>query len=108
MISVIICRPESSGVWEIDTWLMSCRVLGRRVEQMVLKKIVQLAAVRGIERLLGVYKPTDRNQLVEHHYANLGFTQTRRDEDGSTFWELKVADAPIEEAPMIVHSFGFD
>lgn len=108
MISVIICRPESAAVWEIDTWLMSCRVLGRRVEQMVLKKIVQLAAARGIERLLGVYKPTDRNQLVEHHYANLGFTQIRRGDDGSTFWELTVADAPDEEAPMIVHSFGFD
>jgi FkbH-like protein len=29
MISVIICKKGSS-IWEIDTWLMSCRVLGRR------------------------------------------------------------------------------
>ena len=30
MISVVICRPGEAGVWEIDTWLMSCRVLGRK------------------------------------------------------------------------------
>ena len=31
MISVVICRPSQPGVWEIDTWLMSCRVLGVRL-----------------------------------------------------------------------------
>ena len=33
MISVVVCRPGERPVWEIDTWLMSCRVLGRKVEQ---------------------------------------------------------------------------
>jgi FkbH-like protein len=36
MISVVICREDGPGEWEIDTWLMSCRVLGRCVEHMVL------------------------------------------------------------------------
>ena len=35
MISVVICRPGEPGMWDIDTWLMSCRVLGRKVEHMV-------------------------------------------------------------------------
>ena len=34
MISVVICRPGGNETWEIDTWLMSCRVLGRKVEHM--------------------------------------------------------------------------
>jgi predicted enzyme involved in methoxymalonyl-ACP biosynthesis len=42
MISVVICRPAGNEAWEIDTWLMSCRVLGRKVEHMVLRKIVDL------------------------------------------------------------------
>ena len=28
MISVVICRNAGDAVWEFDTWLMSCRVLG--------------------------------------------------------------------------------
>lgn len=104
MISVVICRQTSSDEWEIDTWLMSCRVLGRRVENMVLKEILSQAAERGIRRLRGFYRPTDRNKLVEHHYANLGFNLCSEHPDGSTEWQLSVADAKIEGVPMIVHS----
>ena len=32
MISVVICRPLGNETWEVDTWLMSCRVLGRKAE----------------------------------------------------------------------------
>jgi FkbH-like protein len=107
MISVVICacRPESA--WEIDTWLMSCRVLGRRVENMVLLEVVQHARRRGIRKLKGRYIPTGRNNLVEHHYAKLGFTQTRQEDDGTTLWELDVNGASVETAPMVVHNVGF-
>ena len=36
MISVVVCRPGCEGAWEIDTWLMSCRVLRRDVEKFML------------------------------------------------------------------------
>ncbi len=107
MISVVICRPGEAGVWEIDTWLMSCRVLGRRVEHMVLRKILQHARTAGIRKLAGVYRPTDRNQLVVDHYAKLGFTNVCEEGNGLTRWELTVADANTETAPMKVISQGF-
>jgi FkbH-like protein len=107
MISVVICRPKDPAVWEIDTWLMSCRVLGRRVEQMVLKQIISHAVARGVHRLVGVYKPTDRNKLVEHHYSNLGFSPIGPGDDGSTVWELDADSAVIEGAAMTVHTVGF-
>jgi len=43
---VVICRPGEAGEWEIDTWLMSCRVLGRKVEHMVLREILGTHAWR--------------------------------------------------------------
>lgn len=107
MISVVICRLKEPATWEIDTWLMSCRVLGRRVEQMVLKQIVSHALARGVQRLMGVYTPTDRNKLVEHHYSNLGFSLIERGNDGSTVWVLDTHDAVIEGAAMTVHTVGF-
>ena len=51
MISVVICRPGEPGVWEIDTWLMSCRVLGRKVEHMVLREMLEHARAAGITKL---------------------------------------------------------
>jgi FkbH-like protein len=105
MISVIICRT-AGDTWEIDTWLMSCRVLGRGVEQMVLRELTVRAAMQNIRRLAGAYRPTDRNKLVEGHYARLGFTLHAQNPDGSTTWVLDVANAQSEAAPMIVRYIG--
>jgi len=108
MISVIICRPAEAGVWDIDTWLMSCRVLGRKVEHMVLRHILGQAREVGIHKLTGSYRPTDRNKLVVDHYARLGFTKTAEEESGLTRWELLVAGVEPESAPMkVVVAHGF-
>ena len=112
MISVVICRPTppkegEPATWEIDTWLMSCRVLGRRVEQMVLRELREHAHRAGIERLAGTYLPTDRNALVVDHYAKLGFTKIGEDSSGITRWELMVEGSSHDPAPMKVVSTGF-
>ena len=107
MISVIICRQPIASEWEVDTWLMSCRVLGRRVEQMVLREIVEHAQRRGIKKLIGFYCPTDRNKLVEEHYSKLGFSEIKREADGTTIWEFDVNTANIQAAAMVVRSIGF-
>jgi FkbH-like protein len=101
MISVVICRESVGREWEIDTWLMSCRVLGRCVENMVLKHVVEHAKQRGITKLRGKYIRTDRNQLVAEHYSQLGFVQTAA-EPGSATYELDLASAAIVDAPMKV------
>jgi FkbH-like protein len=107
MISVVICRTNSALEWEIDTWLMSCRVLGRRVENMVLRELTLRASERGVKYLRGFYLPTDRNNLVEHHFANLGFSRVAAHPDGSTEWLLQVGRVPVPAAPMVVHSESF-
>ena len=107
MISVVICRPGEAGVWDIDTWLMSCRVLGRKVEHMVLREILEHARAAGIQKLIGTYRPTDRNKLVVDHYAKLGFNKVAEEESGLTRWELLVEGAEPESAPMKVISHGF-
>lgn len=108
MISVVLCRTSETQVWEVDTWLMSCRVLGRKVEHMVLREILHHAREAGIGTLRGVYKPSGRNDLVIDHYAKLGFSKVREEADGTTEWELQVEEANPESAPMKVISQRFD
>ena len=107
MISVVICRPGERNEWEIDTWLMSCRVLGRRVEHMVLREIAEHARSAGIEKLIGVYRPTVKNKLVLDHFARLGFVKQDEDSSGVTRWAFAL-DSPLPDAaPMKVSSHGF-
>lgn len=107
MISVVICRVAEPGRWEIDTWLMSCRVLGRKVEHVVLREILKHARAAGIEKLTGRYCPTERNRLVVDHYSKLGFSRTAEDATGLTLWELPVNSSIQESVPMRVFSQGF-
>ncbi|MDQ7250221.1 HAD-IIIC family phosphatase [Dongia sedimenti] len=106
MICVIICR-RSDRAWHIDTWLMSCRVLGRRVEEATLQEILFQARQHEIDTLIGTYRPTERNNLVEKHYEKLGFTLLERKDDGTTVWQLSVAETPEVELPMQVRRLGF-
>lgn len=106
MISVVICR-QVNQVWLIDTWLMSCRVLKRSVELAVLNEIMSSANARGINEVLGLYKPTDKNELVRNHYAELGFAHIGTGESGATEWSHGVANYQPHELPMEVIRSAF-
>jgi FkbH-like protein len=102
MISVIVCRQREDA-WEIDTWLMSCRVLGRRVEEAVLAEIIARARAAGATRLLGSYLPTAKNQLVKEHYRKLGFELIDEQASGATLWQLRLDEAVLTtDLPMAI------
>lgn len=98
MISIIICK-KNAATWEIDTWIMSCRVLGRRVEEAALLDIVSNAKRSGAIKLVGTYCPTARNILVKSHYSKLGFTKLSCDHISET-WALDLAQYHPPELPI--------
>ena len=98
MISVIICE-KNPDVWRIDTWLMSCRVLGRRVEESVLQDIIKHAKEEGASKLVGEFIPTQRNVLVKNHYKKLGFTKISGKSEHET-WELDTSNYQPSSLPM--------
>ncbi len=98
MISVIICK-KNAAAWEIDTWLMSCRVLGRRIEEAALLDMVSNAKKSGAIKLIGTYCPTARNIIVKSHYSKLGFTKISCDHISET-WELDIAQYTPPELPV--------
>jgi FkbH-like protein len=99
MISVIIF-DKAPDEWSCDTWLMSCRVLGRRVEELVLATVAEAARKAGATRLKGIYIPTKKNGLVVEHFAKLGFTRTGDIPEGGTTWTLNLADYVAPKLPM--------
>lgn len=89
LIGVVIALPSGED-WEIDTWLMSCRVLGRKVEERILAHVVQAARAHGIAGLIGIYRPTGRNALVAELYPRLGFSPLS---DGRWRLDLRAEEA---------------
>jgi len=73
LISIIIVELRENREAFINTWLMSCRVLKRGVEELVLNYIIEKAKEKGYDVVIGEYLPTAKNKLVEKHYPNLGF-----------------------------------
>lgn len=103
MIGVVVCRPmldDGAPAWDIDTWLMSCRVLGRKVEEAMLGEIAAQAQVSGIARLIGRYLPTAKNGMVREHYAKLGFDLRAEDEEGRREFVLALDGFTSEAVPM--------
>lgn len=82
VIAIVIGRLQPNKDLYIDTWLMSCRVLGRQVEPTTLNLICQEAKRLGARRVVGEYIPTKKNGMVKDHYARLGFTVMETDPSG--------------------------
>lgn len=73
LIGVIILEKTDTKLLFVDTWIMSCRVLKRGMEQFMLNEIMEYAKQHKIERIEGEYIETKKNGMVRDHYKNLGF-----------------------------------
>jgi FkbH-like protein len=101
MISCVICKEAAGGVWEIDTWLMSCRVLARRVEECSMAIVVEHAKARGVHTLIGRYRPTAKNAMVKDFFPKLGFELVEQTSE-ETSWRLDVARFSVADLPMVI------
>lgn len=73
IIGVAIINTNS-GSWEIDTFLLSCRVIGRTVEKTFLSYIQREAIKEGVFNIVGHYVSTNKNGLVKEFYKENGFS----------------------------------
>ena len=90
VVGLVTGRRTTDQVLVLETWLMSCRVLGREVERATLDIIVAAAREMGCKSLHGIYRPTAKNAMVRGHYRQLGFAEAQADTDGITHWRLAV------------------
>jgi FkbH-like protein len=82
LVGVVILVIADESI-EIDTFLMSCRVLGRGVESAILAAVGEFARVNRSVRMRGRYIPTQKNALVADLYRDHGFKLI-----GDGYWEL--------------------
>jgi FkbH-like protein len=84
LMAARVCGNECA----ITLLLMSCRVLGRRLEEELLNLLGIAARSAGAERITGVYRPTPKNGLIRDLLQRFGFEHAGDRDDGSVTWTL--------------------
>jgi FkbH-like protein len=70
---VFIVHKENQKEWFIDTFLLSCRVMGREVEKGIMGHILNIARKNGVERLKARFIPSQKNKPIEGFLPSCGF-----------------------------------
>ncbi|HEV8717573.1 MAG TPA: GNAT family N-acetyltransferase [Candidatus Binatia bacterium] len=99
IVGVAISRRKAEYC-EIDTFLLSCRVIGRGVETALLAHVAEQLRRDGAEKLEGWYLPTKKNTPVRDFYAKQGFTRVTEHEGGS-LWTFDLAKGQVVAPPWI-------
>lgn len=72
LVSVVILEKRGTVAF-VDTWLMSCRVLKRGMEEYVVNSFMKAASNEGMTKIEGEYIPTEKNMMVKDIYTKFGF-----------------------------------
>ena len=80
IVGTAIVRKEPE-VWILDSFLLSCRVIGRKVETAFLATIVADAKKQGVSMLVGEFIPTQKNDPVKCFYSSHGFKELSQEGD---------------------------
>ncbi|MBO4918264.1 MAG: HAD-IIIC family phosphatase [Bacteroidales bacterium] len=85
--------------YEIDSFLLSCRILGKGIESAFLKTVLTGLRDRGIQSVTAEFIPTAKNAQVAEFYDNCGFTVIEKKEDGTKAYSLDLTTADLNVKP---------
>ena len=74
----IVLLNKNSNFAEIDTFLMSCRVIGRNIEYSFIDFIINDLKANNIEKIASVFSRTRKNSQVENFYESCNFSVERK------------------------------
>lgn len=73
VVSVVVLRQVDNDVIEIDTLLLSCRVMGRNIENAIMSYVLNFSRNKGYKKVIGKFLPTQKNMPASEYYSNLNF-----------------------------------
>lgn len=100
VVGFVLAQQRGNDAY-IDTLLLSCRVIGRTAEHMLVEAAAKWAINRGCRDLVGIYRSSERNSLVANIYPQLGFEPESVETDGSQTFRLNLTSATIPASRFI-------
>ena len=88
----VFLEPVGDVGVNIDTLLLSCRILGKGIEDAFVKTVLNLLRLDGYRKLTADYLPTSKNGQTADFYDRLGMTCVRTGESGEKHYEMPISD----------------
>jgi len=73
LTAAAVIEKKSGRVWRIDSFMMSCRIIGRKIEEAFLAHILQRALAEGVQTVTADFVSTEKNALAKGFYEKCGF-----------------------------------
>lgn len=73
IVAVALLAPAEEGVLDLETWVMSCRVFGRQLEDETLNLMAAAARAAGAQAIRADFRPTAKNGVIRELFPRLGF-----------------------------------
>lgn len=86
----IFLKPVDDTSVSIDTLLLSCRILGKGIEEAFFKTVLNLMRLDGYRRVTAEYLPTAKNGQTADFYDRMGLPCIGTDEDGTKRYEMNL------------------
>jgi FkbH-like protein len=102
IIAVVFGKLNIEKDFELETWLMSCRVLGRQVEDACMNLVAKGAQDIGARRIVGEYRPTSKNSMVRDMYPRFGFKLAETDAEGNLKLVLELKDYNVRKTFIMI------
>lgn len=105
LVSVIIAVCDDSNTsnkLRIDTWIMSCRIIGRTAEQFLFNALLDHSKMLRYSELIGEYVPSKKNAIVADLYDRLGFSKCSESFAGDIRFKVTTTSASI--APTFIRA----
>lgn len=99
LVSVVIAFLKGD-VLDIDTWLMSCRVMGRTVEATMFEQLCQLGLAHQCVTIRGSYIPTAKNEPAKDVFSKFGFSRAA-ESNGTETWLYDLQENPLIQTEFI-------
>ena len=101
-VAIVQMRKQE---WLIDSFLLSCRVIGRKVETALLAKVIDDASKEGASVVIGEFIPTEKNELVNSFYCDHGFKFFEGNKEIS-WWKLDLSEGPVKTPEWVNVVYG--
>lgn len=89
---VLMMEPLNAETVNIDSLLVSCRILGKGIEEVFVKTALNMMRSQGYQRVVARYLPTSKNLLTVDFYDKMGMTCVDKGDDGSKGYEMELKD----------------
>ncbi len=86
----------------VEEFAMSCRIMGKQMENAIMEDVEKSLRRDGYEALKGFYIPTSKNKPVENFYASLGYQEVEKDTSGKVCYKMDLENAPMRTYEALV------